>query len=160
MIAVEARSGRYEIHCRWGALDDLGTLMRDTGLRSMAFVISDQSVAERYGKRTLASIEAAGFEAALHSFPSGEASKNRWANVDLLTASDEVKFVLCDAEDYAWAVEILNRYKLADRCPVLFSPVHNTLNPTRLAEWILRDHLPVRMQIQLHKYLWGVAPGR
>ena len=76
MIAVEARSGSYKIHCRWGALDDLGTLMRDTGLRSMAFVISDQSVAERYGKRALASIEAAGFEAALHSFPSGEASKN------------------------------------------------------------------------------------
>ena len=76
MIAVEARSGSYKIHCRWGALDDLGTLMRDTGLRGMAFVISDQSVAERYGKRALASLEGAGFEAALHSFPPGEASKN------------------------------------------------------------------------------------
>ncbi len=76
MIAVEARTGRYEIHCRWGVLDDLGALMRDAGLRGMAFVISDQSVAERYGKRALASLEAAGFETALHSFPPGEASKN------------------------------------------------------------------------------------
>ncbi len=76
MIAVEARTGRYEIHCRWGAIDDLGPLMRDAGLRGMAFVISDQSVAEHYGKRALASLEAAGFQAALHSFPPGEASKN------------------------------------------------------------------------------------
>ncbi len=91
---------------------------------------------------------------------SGEASKNRWANIDLLTAHDEVKFVLCDAADYAWAVNILDRYKIAERCPVLFSPVHNTLNLSQLAEWILRDHLPVRMQIQLHKYLWGEVPGR
>jgi len=76
MITVEARTGRYEIHCRWGAIDDLGPLMRDAGLRGAAYVISDQSVAERYGKRALASLEAAGFEAALHTFPAGEASKN------------------------------------------------------------------------------------
>jgi 3-dehydroquinate synthase len=76
MTTVETRTGRYEIHCRWGALDDLGALMRAAGLRGMAFVISDQAVAERYGKRALASLEAAGFEPALHSIPPGEASKN------------------------------------------------------------------------------------
>jgi 7-carboxy-7-deazaguanine synthase len=91
---------------------------------------------------------------------SGEVTKNHWANVDLLMPHDEVKFVLCDRADYDWAVEALNRHALADRCPVLFSPAYDALNPTTLAEWILHDRLPVRMQIQLHKYLWGETPGR
>lgn len=91
---------------------------------------------------------------------SGEAKKNRWENIAALKPSDEVKFVLCDAADYQWAKQMLTEYRLAERCPVLFSPVHGTLNPTLLAEWILRDRLPVRMQVQLHKYLWGSEPGR
>ncbi len=91
---------------------------------------------------------------------SGEAKKNRWENIAALKPSDEVKFVLCDAADYQWAKQMLTEYRLAERCPVLFSPVHGTLSPTLLAEWILRDRLPVRMQVQLHKYLWDSEPGR
>lgn len=91
---------------------------------------------------------------------SGEAEKNRWENIAVLKPSDEVKFVLCDAADYHWAKQIFAEYRLAERCPVLFSPVHGTLSPALLAEWILRDRLPVRMQVQLHKYLWDSEPGR
>ena len=90
---------------------------------------------------------------------SGEAEKNRWENIRLLTSQDEVKFVLCDAADYAWSVNVMLQFSLADRCPVLFSPVYETLEPRQLAEWILRDRLPVRMQIQLHKFLWGEMRG-
>ena len=90
---------------------------------------------------------------------SGEADKNRWENIRLLTKHDEVKFVLCDAADYAWSIDVIQQLTLAERCPVLLSPVHNMLDPKQLAEWILRDRLPVRMQIQLHKYLWGDVPG-
>ncbi|MBI5439406.1 MAG: 7-carboxy-7-deazaguanine synthase QueE [Nitrosomonadales bacterium] len=90
---------------------------------------------------------------------SGEAEKNRWENLPLLTTHDEVKFVLCDESDYLWARQVLQQYCLAEKCAVLFSPAHGTLNPTELAEWILRDRLPVRMQLQLHKLLWNNAPG-
>ena len=90
---------------------------------------------------------------------SGEVEKNRWENLLLLTEHDEIKFVLCDEADYQWAKQIIQQYQLAEKCPVLFSPVHGVLNATQLAEWILRDHLPVRMQVQLHKLLWGNIPG-
>lgn len=90
---------------------------------------------------------------------SGEEAQNRWENLPLLTRHDEVKFVLCDENDYLWARQVLQRYYLAEKCAVLFSPAHGTLNPTELAEWILRDRLPVRMQLQLHKLLWNNAPG-
>ena len=91
---------------------------------------------------------------------SGEADKNRWENLALLTPHDEIKFVLCDEADYAWAKQQLSDHYLAERCPVLFSPVHGTLEPATLAEWILRDRLPVRFQLQLHKLLWADGPGR
>lgn len=91
---------------------------------------------------------------------SGEAEKNRWENLALLTPHDEIKFVLADAHDYAWARATLRERKLDALCPVLFSPVHDTLPPQDLAEWILRDRLPVRMQLQLHKMIWGNVPGR
>jgi 7-carboxy-7-deazaguanine synthase len=90
---------------------------------------------------------------------SGEMEKNLWSNLDCLSKQDEIKFVLCDEEDYRWAVKQLRERKLTDFCPVLFSPAYRQLSERTLAEWILRDHLPVRMQIQLHKYLWGEAPG-
>ncbi len=90
---------------------------------------------------------------------SGEVEKNRWENMAQLQLSDEIKFVLCDEGDYQWAKQILAEHHLSDTCPVLFSPVHEQLSPTQLAEWILRDQLPVRMQVQLHKYLWPNAPG-
>ncbi len=91
---------------------------------------------------------------------SGEAAKNRLENLELLTPGDEIKLVLADEADYRWAVQQLHEYRLAERCPVLFSPVWESLAPARLAEWILRDRLPVRMQLQLHKVLWGAERGR
>ncbi len=91
---------------------------------------------------------------------SGEAEANRWENLDHLRRSDEVKLVIADEEDYRWAVRVLEERRLAERCPVLFSPVAGELEPRRLAEWILRDRLPVRFQLQLHKLLWGDEPGR
>ncbi|MBU1215354.1 MAG: 7-carboxy-7-deazaguanine synthase QueE [Gammaproteobacteria bacterium] len=91
---------------------------------------------------------------------SGEESKNLWDNLQYLTGNDEIKFVLCDEADYQWAKQVLSDRDLARRCEVLFSPVHDGLAARDLAEWILRDHLPVRMQVQLHKILWGNEVGR
>lgn len=90
---------------------------------------------------------------------SGELAKNRWENLAQLSAHDEIKFVLCDEADYHWAKALIGQHQLAAKCPILFSPVHGTLNPTQLAEWILRDRLPVRLQVQLHKILWNSAAG-
>jgi 7-carboxy-7-deazaguanine synthase len=90
---------------------------------------------------------------------SGEHKNNVWGNLDHLKSTDEVKFVLCSRADYEWAKDLLNTHKVADKCPVLFSPVFNQVNPTELAEWLLADRLPVRMQVQLHKILWGEKPG-
>lgn len=91
---------------------------------------------------------------------SGEAAKNHWENLALLTRHDEIKFVLCDENDYQWAKQILQQHRLAEKCTVLFSPAHGMLDAARLADWILRDRLPVRMQVQLHKILWNNEPGR
>jgi 7-carboxy-7-deazaguanine synthase len=91
---------------------------------------------------------------------SGESARNLWSNLDHLTPQDEIKFVICDEADYDWAREQLRSRRLDSLCPVLFSPVHGRLQPQQLAEWILRDRLPVRFQLQLHKLLWGETPGR
>lgn len=90
---------------------------------------------------------------------SGEADKNRWENLEALNPNDEIKFVLCDEHDYRWAKDVLGQHRLAERCEVLFSPAQGTLDPTELAEWILRDRLPVRFQLQLHKILWNNEAG-
>lgn len=90
---------------------------------------------------------------------SGELKKMRMDNINYLKARDEVKFVLCDRADYDWAKDLLAEYNLSKTCSVLFSPVYNQVNPTELAEWILQDKLPVRLQVQLHKILWGEKPG-
>ena len=90
---------------------------------------------------------------------SGEEKKNHWDNLNLIHSKDEIKFVLCSREDYDWAKKILHQYKLTEKCDVLFSPVYQKLNTTDLGNWILEDQLPVRMQIQLHKLLWGEKPG-
>lgn len=91
---------------------------------------------------------------------SGEVDKNRWSNLEYLRPHDELKLVLADEADYEWAKAQLMEHRLAERCPVLFSPVQGSLSPASLAEWVLRDHLPVRMQVQLHKVIWGNMPGR
>lgn len=91
---------------------------------------------------------------------SGEAARNRWENLAHLTPHDEIKFVLANRADYEWAREVLRAQHLDRISPVLFSPVQGELPPAQLAEWILADRLPVRMQVQLHKILWGNAKGR
>jgi len=90
---------------------------------------------------------------------SGEMARNRYENIDALKPADQVKFVICDEQDYQWARERLDEYQLTRRCGVLFSPVAGSQNPAELAEWILRDRLPVRFQLQLHRILWGDRPG-
>ena len=91
---------------------------------------------------------------------SGEAARNLMGNLEHLNGRDQVKFVLADRADYAWAVAVVREHELAARCMVLFSPVYGKLAPRTLAEWILEDGLPVRLQVQLHKMLWGEEPGR
>jgi len=87
---------------------------------------------------------------------SGESARNHWPNLDLLAPVDQVKFVIRDRADYEFARGVVDRHELAGRCSaVLFSPVHDVLPPPELAAWILADRLPVRLQLQVHKYIWG-----
>lgn len=85
---------------------------------------------------------------------SGMADRMRWANMGHISEKDEVKFVLKDRSDYEWARDMVKQYALGERCPVLYSPVFGSLDLQPLAEWILSDGLPVRIQVQLHKLIW------
>jgi len=85
---------------------------------------------------------------------SGMSQWIRWENIQALTSRDEIKFVVRDRKDYEWAVGIVQRYNLAGRCPLLFSPVFGELEPHQLAQWILQDGLQARLQLQIHKYIW------
>jgi 7-carboxy-7-deazaguanine synthase len=91
---------------------------------------------------------------------SGELNRNLYENIQYLNSKDQVKFVIGNDEDFNWSKSILTEYALPDRCEVIFSPVMGLQNPTELAEKILRDRLPVRFQIQLHKLLWDDAQGK
>jgi 7-carboxy-7-deazaguanine synthase len=91
---------------------------------------------------------------------SGEASRNRYDELARLGAADLIKFVIVDRADYEWSRAQLRERRLAERCTVLFSPSHAELPARDLADWVLEDRLPVRFQVQLHKYLWGDQPGR
>ena len=91
---------------------------------------------------------------------SGETGHMEWRNLELLKPTDEAKFVLAHRADYEWARDLVRERRLHERCTVLFSPVHGQLDPGELGRWILEDGLPVRLQVQLHKYLWpGVERG-
>ncbi len=91
---------------------------------------------------------------------SGEQTKNRWENLEALNANDQVKLVIADRDDYEWARAVIERYRLWERCDILFSPVFGRIEPRQLADWIISDRLPVRFQMQLHKLLWDDEPGR
>jgi 7-carboxy-7-deazaguanine synthase len=91
---------------------------------------------------------------------SGESTKNRWKNIELLKKSDELKFVICSREDYQWSKEIIEKYKIIEICPILFSPCSESMDPRDLAEWIMTDQLSIRFQMQIHKILWDNQPGR
>ena len=91
---------------------------------------------------------------------SGEEARNHWENIAYLTAHDEIKFVLANRADYDWAREVIRAQRLDKVSPILFSPVQGELPPAQLADWVLADRLPVRLQMQLHKVLWGNTPGK
>ena len=91
---------------------------------------------------------------------SGEVERNLWANLDVLTPHDQIKFVVCSREDYDWAVAEIRLRGLEQKFEILFSPVWGQLGATELADWVLQDRLNVRVQMQLHKLLWGDVPGK
>ncbi len=92
--------------------------------------------------------------------PASNEEKNmRWDNLKHISAKDEIKFVICNRADYDWAKAKLTELRLTEKCPVLFSPSYHDLKAEELASWVLADQLPVRMQIQLHKILWGEKAG-
>ena len=91
---------------------------------------------------------------------SGEERRNRWSNLPLLTAHDQLKFVLCGRADYEWARAKIAEHDMAARCDVILSPSFGQLDPTMLAQWMIEDRSPARMQVQLHKLLWGDARGK
>jgi 7-carboxy-7-deazaguanine synthase len=91
---------------------------------------------------------------------SGESEKNLFSNIAHLSRGDQIKFVICDESDYLWSRQIIEQEVLADSLEILMLPAYGEQNPVDLAEWIVRDKLPVRFQMQLHKQLWGDAKGR
>jgi 7-carboxy-7-deazaguanine synthase len=91
---------------------------------------------------------------------SRESDRNRVENFAGLRRTDQLKFVICDRTDYEWSKAFIREHELGKRCPILFSPSHEQLKGSELADWILADHLTVRFQVQLHKYLWGNVPGK
>jgi 7-carboxy-7-deazaguanine synthase len=91
---------------------------------------------------------------------SGEAARNRLENFPLLTARDQLKFVICSRTDYEWSRAFIDQHRLGEKCQILFSPSYGQIAPRTLADWILGDRLSVRFQLQLHKVLWGDVPGR
>ena len=91
---------------------------------------------------------------------SAEENKNKFENLKHLTTKDEIKFVICDQSDYVWAKKNIIEKNMANICEIIFSPAHESIKPKNLANWILKDQLNVRMQVQLHKYLWGDQPGK
>ncbi len=86
---------------------------------------------------------------------SGEVEANLWSNLDRLKPTDELKFVICDRDDFDWAVAQIHAHHLIERCPILVSAVHDQVEPADLAAWVLASRLPLRLQVQLHKVLWG-----
>lgn len=91
---------------------------------------------------------------------SREMDRNLFDNISYLNKQDQVKFVIANEQDFEWSKKVMDKHNLSERCDILFSPVMGEMNPTELAEKILQDSLPVRFQIQLHKYLWGNAEGK
>lgn len=91
---------------------------------------------------------------------SGEVERNRLENLELLRPQEQIKFVICNRDDFEWARDLTRERRLHERCMVLFSPSYGQVEARDLAQWILDERLPVRLQVQLHKYLWGNTPGR
>ena len=163
----------------WFSLDDLVTRVDDFGARYVC-VTGGEPLAQPNCRALLVRLCDAGYEVSLETAgaldisnidsrvsvvmdiktpASSESARNRLENLALLRAQDQLKFVICNRADYQWSCEFVRTHNLLNRCCVLFSPAQGSLEPKVLAEWILADRLPVRFQVQLHKYLWGDAPG-
>lgn len=164
----------------WRTLDELLDIARASGVRHVC-VTGGEPLAQKSCLELLAALCDAGFSVSLETSGaldiagvdprvsrvvdlktpgSGEVARNKLANLDVLTPHDQLKFVLCSRADYEWARDLLQQRAAPLPAQVLFSPVWGQLEPRDLADWILADRLPVRLQVQLHKYLWGNEPGR
>ncbi len=164
----------------WRTLDDLLAIARESGVRHVC-VTGGEPLAQKACFELLAALCDAGFSVSLETSGaldvaavdprvsrvvdlktpgSGEVERNKLGNLDVLTARDQLKFVLCSRADYEWARSLLRECATPLPAQVLFSPVWGQVEPRELADWILADRLPVRLQVQLHKYLWGNEPGR
>jgi 7-carboxy-7-deazaguanine synthase len=134
------------------ACHDLMVLLLDKG-----YVVS----LETSGAIDVASVDPRAVKVMDLKTPSSlEMDKNIYQNIEYLSAQDQVKFVIANDKDYEWSKSIMRQYNLENRCEILFSPVMGEMKPTILAESIIKDNLPVRFQIQLHKYLWDDAQGK
>jgi 7-carboxy-7-deazaguanine synthase len=164
----------------WQTLEQLLATARDSGVRHVC-VTGGEPLAQRACFDLLTGLCDAGFDVSLETSGaldvasvdarvsrvvdlktpgSGEQRRNRLENLDVLAERDQLKFVLCSRADYEWARDLLRSRASPARGQVLFSPVWGQLEPRQLAEWILEDRLDVRLQVQLHKLLWGDEPGR
>jgi 7-carboxy-7-deazaguanine synthase len=164
----------------WRSLDELLVVARESGVRHVC-VTGGEPLAQKACHELLAALCDEGFSVSLETSGaldvaavdprvsrvvdlktpgSGEVARNRLGNLDVLTAHDQLKFVLCSRDDYEWARDLLRERAPLLPAQVLFSPVWGQVEPRDLADWILADRLPVRLQVQLHKYLWGNEPGR
>jgi 7-carboxy-7-deazaguanine synthase len=164
----------------WRALDELLVIARDSGVRHVC-VTGGEPLAQKACLDLLTALCDAGHAVSLETSgaldvagvdprvsrvvdlktpESGEVERNRLENLDVLTSRDQLKFVLCSRADYEWARALLQSRDVPLTAQVLFSPVWGQLEPRELADWIIADRLLVRLQVQLHKYLWGNEPGR
>jgi 7-carboxy-7-deazaguanine synthase len=172
---------QYAFHGgEWRDVGELVELARGSGVRHVC-VTGGEPLAQKPCLELLSALCDAGFSVSLETSGamdvapvdprvsrvvdiktpgSGEAARNRLDNLPLLSASDQLKVVLCSRVDYEWARALVRERAATIRCQVFFSPSWGQLDPRELAEWILADRLDVRLQVQLHKYLWGSEPGR
>jgi 7-carboxy-7-deazaguanine synthase len=163
----------------WRTLDELLEVARGSGVRHVC-VTGGEPLAQRACLDLLAALCDGGYRVSLETSgamdvapvdarvsrvvdlktpDSGESTRNRLGNLDVLTGVDQLKVVVCSRADYEWARDLI-RSRAALPCPVLMSPSWGQVSPRELAEWILADRLDVRLQVQLHKILWGDEPGR
>ncbi|MEO6800418.1 MAG: 7-carboxy-7-deazaguanine synthase QueE [Rhodanobacter sp.] len=171
----------YSFHGgNWHAIDDILTQVATYGARHVC-VTGGEPLAQKRCLTLLRRLCDTGYEVSLETSgaldvasvdprvrkvmdlkapDSGESRRNLWSNLDHLSVHDQIKIVIASRADYEWARAQLAEHALADRCMVLFSPVHGAVRPRDLAEWIIADKLPVRFQLQLHKLLWNDAAGR
>ncbi len=171
---------QYAFHGgEWRTLDELLELARGSGVRHVC-VTGGEPLAQRACLDLLAALCDRGYSVSLETSgamdvapvdprvsrvvdlktpDSGESARNRLQNLDLLTGHDQLKIVVCSRADYEWARDFM-RGRAGLPCPVLLSPSWGQVSPRELAEWILADRLDVRLQVQLHKVLWGEEPGR